>query len=99
VKQVGKLISNNYDIEESFKQIACRQHLEAIELANREATMAERLLLFKKSSGNKDNLSSPRYGEYSQTLKEFIRYVRYSAKPKIISEAKYRLFDSYLKNN
>jgi hypothetical protein len=96
VKHGGNMISSNYDIEEFFRKIGGKQHFEAIELANQEAIMAERMLLSKKRSKNKDDFSYPKCSAYSQTLKEFIQYARCSVKPKILSNEKYQLFHSCL---
>jgi hypothetical protein len=87
------MISKHADINKFFEEIDGKHHLEAIHLAHLEATAVERQLLFDKQMDSTDYLT---YGEYSETLKEFISYIRYSAKPKITDTTKQRLYHAYL---
>jgi predicted HicB family RNase H-like nuclease len=73
------MISDDCDIEEFFQKIIGRRELEAIHMAHQEATMAERQILCRKFLEGTGDPSMPSCSEYSKTLKEFIRYVRYSA--------------------
>ena len=92
------MISSECNIEKFFQEIRGKQKLDAIYMANREVTMAERLMLSKKCTADGDTLSQPDCGDYSKSLKEFIRHIRYSVKPKIFDQTKRRLFLSYLES-
>jgi len=93
------MIPNSYDIKAFFKKINGMQQMDAIQMAHREATMVERRMLSQKVGANKKMRSiPPNCAEYSQILKEFITFVRYSARPKIADQAKYQLFQTYLES-
>lgn len=87
------MISDKLEIKEFFDAVSGRPIREAILLANQEATEAERQQLFP---GNKQEKRNPGHFEYPELLKEFIRYIRYSVKPKMAEGEKLDLFTSYL---
>ena len=92
------MISNACKIEDFFRKIDGRQRLEAIHLANLEITEAERRLLSQKDAAAASTSVNPDYGDYSESLKQFIHYVRYSVRPKLSDSNKSQLFNLYLKS-
>jgi hypothetical protein len=92
------MISTRCNIQEFFNKINGMNHEEAIDLAHQEATAAERCLLSQRISDYANDSRPLNCINYSKTLKEFISYLRYSVKPKISDDVKYRLFHSYVKH-
>jgi hypothetical protein len=90
------MISNACKIEDFFRKVDGRRRLEAIHLANLEITEAERRLLSQKDAVATSNSLDPDYSDYSESLKQFIHYVRYSVRPKLSDSNKSNLFNSYL---
>ena len=91
------MISEHCDLEAFFSEINGKRKGEAILMALREATAAERMLLSKKKGGAvKESFSAPAYSEYSASLKEFIHYIRCDVRPKLANDIKNRLFHTYL---
>jgi hypothetical protein len=93
-RQGGYMISERCRLEDFFKEIDGKHQLDAIQLAHQEATEVDRRLL----SGNEDDQRYPRYNEYSQSLKDFISYVRYYVKPKVADDSTHRLYSAYLES-
>lgn len=87
------MISDDCEIKEFFEAVRGKPIREAISIANQEATEAERQQLYP---GYKQETQKPGHFEYPELLKEFIRYIRYTVKPKIAEEEKMDLFTSYL---
>jgi len=84
------------DIEAFFSKIHGKHKDEAILLALQEATTAERLLLSKKGENVEKACSQLAFREYSQSLKEFIQYIRCDTRPKLADDVKHRLFHTYI---
>lgn len=89
------MISDDCEIKEFFEAVRGKPIREAILLANQEATHAQRVQLFLRSKQDSQKLKCSKYPDI---LKEFIRYLRYAAKPKISGSEKYNLFNEYLKS-
>jgi len=90
------MISNKCRIEDFFKKVDGRNRLEAIHLANLEITEAQRRQLAQQASVYSAVETKPNYVDYSESLKEFIHFVRYSVRPKLADSIKSQLFRSYL---
>jgi DNA replicative helicase MCM subunit Mcm2 (Cdc46/Mcm family) len=90
------MISEHCDLEAFFSEINGKRKGEAILMALQEATAAERMLLSKKGGAVEESFSPPAYSEYSESLKEFIHYIRCDARPKLADDVKNRLFHAYL---
>ena len=90
------MISSACTIEDFFREVDGRRRLEAIHLANLEITEAERRLLTQKDEATESKNLNPDYSDYSESLKQFIHFVRYSVRPKISDYNKSQLFNSYL---
>lgn len=90
------MISEHCDLEAFFCEIKGKSKGEAILMALQEATAAERMLLSKKAGGVEKSFSPPAYSEYSESLKEFIHYIRCDVRPKLADDVKDQLFHTYL---
>jgi DNA replicative helicase MCM subunit Mcm2 (Cdc46/Mcm family) len=90
------MISEHCNLEAFFSEIRGKRKGEAILLALEEATAAERMLLSKKGGAVEDQFTPPAYGEYSESLKDFIHYIRCDIRPKLADDVKHRLFHTYL---
>ena len=90
------MISERCDLEAFFSEINGKRKGEAILMALQEATAAERMLLSKKGGAVADTFSPPAYSVYSESLKEFIHYIRCDIRPKLADDVKNRLFHTYL---
>jgi hypothetical protein len=94
--QGGQMISNKCKIEDFFKRVDGRDRLEAIHLANLEITEAQRRQMALRADATNPLDTKPDYVDYSESLKEFIHFVRYSVRPKLADASKSQLFRSYL---
>jgi len=92
------MISDQCDIEVFFSEINGLGKDDAILMAHQEATAAERMLFSKKGGATEDSFAPPVYSEYSDSLKEFIQYIRCTIRPKLADDVKQRLFHNYLDN-
>ena len=90
------MISEDCRIETFFTSIKGKNYNEAINIANMEATEAERLLLQGK---NKTRLDYTEKAQYVKCLKEFISFIRYSVmRNKMPKDNFQRHFDSYMQS-
>ena len=92
------MISDKCSIEDFLREVDGCRRLEAIHLANLEITEAERRLLSLRTSSGDNSATNPDYGDYSESLKQFIRFVRYSVRPKLADHTRDHLFRSYLES-
>ena len=90
------MISEDCRIESFFTAIKGKKYSEAINLANIEATEAERLLLQSK---NKLRIDYTEKAQYVECLKEFISFIRYSVmRNKVPKDNFHRHFNSYMQS-
>jgi hypothetical protein len=76
------MISPNYDINEFLEEIRDKKFYDIIFMANKEATEVERIALHSGHvRGKKNNC-----GDYANNLKELIFFLRYTVKPKKLTD-------------
>jgi hypothetical protein len=90
------MVSANCDIREFIAGLENKDFFEMIYLLDKEATEAERLLFNPKSSINQRQICG---AEYANSLKNFIFYLRYGARPKGLKQADLNLFDTVCEKN
>jgi hypothetical protein len=90
------MISEHCDLETFFSEIKGKRKAEAILIALEEATTVERMLLSKKSGVVEESFAPQDYREYSDSIKEFIQYIRCTIRPRLSNSLKNRLFHTYL---
>jgi hypothetical protein len=81
------MISKKGRIEEFVEAVKSKKSQEVIELANREATKADLLVLKKRNSAKIDDLQA-----YSRQLKQLIKFHRYVIKPRHRVKTTYNLY-------
>lgn len=67
------MISTKYSIQDFFSRISNVPSWEAMYLASKEATAAERILIREKAL---DNAGREKISTYAKLLKEFVTYTR-----------------------
>lgn len=85
------MVSADCDIREFITVLENKSFFEMIYLLDKEATEAERLLFNPKSSIHKRQICGI---EYANSLKNFIFYLRYGARPKGLKQEYLTLFDT-----
>ena len=74
------MISKECKLSEFIGAVRGKDHYEVIQLADREATEAERLFLRLKA----DNVARQCCGrKYAEQIKQLINYMRYEVKPRV----------------
>jgi hypothetical protein len=77
------VISSNGDINEFLEEIGDKEFYDIIVMANKEATEVERIALHSGDiTGGKNNCGK----DYANNLKELIFFLRYTVKPKKLTD-------------
>lgn len=87
------MISKKGSIEEFVEAVKRKKSQEVIELANREATKADLLVLKKRNPEKTEDLQA-----YSRQLKQLITFHRYVIKPRHRIKTTYNLYMTYWGN-
>jgi hypothetical protein len=81
------MVSKNCSIDEFVEAVKGKSAQEVIELAVREATKADGLVLKNRKQAKTDDLQT-----YSRQLKRLINYHRYETKPRPHTKTTYNLY-------
>ena len=90
------MVSADCDIREFIAGLENKDFFEMIYLLDKEATEAERLLYNPKSRIYERQICG---AKYVNSLKNFIFYLRYGARPKGLNQDDLNLFDSICEKN
>ena len=90
------MVIANCDIREFIAGLENKDFFEMIYLLDKEATEAERLLFNPKSDLYERHICG---AEYVNSLKSFIFYLRYGARPKGLKQEDLSLFDTVCEKN
>jgi hypothetical protein len=90
------MISENCDLREFISKLENKDFFDMIYLLDKEATEAERQLFNPKSSISQRQICGD---EYVNSLKNFIFYLRYGARPKGLKPDDLALFDTVCEKN